>query len=212
MDVYTQSPESEVAQHNLGSNLEVRAYLRRFRRGDNTAFGELIDSLRPNLRRSARAITHNPSDVEDAIQDAALRAYVRLGQLRSDARFAAWIRRIAVNEARQQRRLAFNRLTSPFDILPERTELVDPQQLAVETLIRDENRRAIRIAVCQVEKQFRQVLILHYWKRAEVREISRRLGISEANVKTRLHRARKQVLTILRTDHGFAGINGQSAA
>jgi RNA polymerase sigma factor (sigma-70 family) len=211
MDVHTQLLKPNGVRR-LDGNLDSRKYLRRFRRGENTAFGELIDSLRPKLRGSARAITRNPDEVEDAIQNAALRAYLRLGQLRSDSRFAPWIMRITVNEARQYRRLAFNRLTSPFDTLPAQTEFVDPHQLPLETLIREENRRAIRSAIGRLEPQFRQVLVLHYWKQAEVREISRRLGISETNVKTRLYRARKRVLSILRTNRDFAGINSHTEA
>lgn len=93
-----------------------RKYIRRFRRGESTAFVELIDSLKPKMREAARAITRNPDDTDDVIQSAIVKAYSHFGQLRSDDKVAHWLMRITVNEARQNRRLAYNRLSSIFNI------------------------------------------------------------------------------------------------
>jgi RNA polymerase sigma-70 factor (ECF subfamily) len=113
---------------------------------------------------------------------------------------------ITVNEARQHRRLAYNRLSSSFDSTPAQTQLVDPHHLALESLVREEGRRIVRRAIRRLEPHFRQVLILHYWKQAQVRDMSRVLGISETNVKTRLYRARQRVLTLLKSTREFDSI------
>jgi RNA polymerase sigma-70 factor, ECF subfamily len=185
-----------------------RKYIRRFRRGESTAFVELIDSLKPKMRGAARAITRNPDDTDDVIQSAIVKAYSHFGQLRSNDKVAHWLMRITVNEARLHRRLAYNRLSSSFDSAPLQTQLMDPHHLALESLIREEGRRIVRKVIRRLEPHFRQVLILHYWKQAQVRDMSRVLGISESNVKTRLYRARQRVLTLLNSTREFDSIKG----
>lgn len=189
-----------------------RKYVRRFRRAEPTTFVKLVDSLKPKMRGAARAITRNPDATDDVIQSAILKAYSHFGQLRSDDKVAHWLMRITVNEARQHRRLAYNRLSSPLDSTPVETQLVDPRHLPLERLVREESRRAVRRAIQRLEPQFRQVLLLHYWKQAQVRDMARTLGISETNVKVRLYRARQRVLTLLNRTREFDRIKRNSDA
>lgn len=197
-----QDPATRVNSRN-GGTLDSREFMRRFRKGEPSAFAELIDSLTPKLRSVARAITRNPDDAEDVIQNAIVQALARLRQLRSDDKFPSWLMRITVNEARRYRRLAFNRLSSPLDAA-RGTKLVDSHCLPIEHLVRDESRRAVRRALRQVDPKFRQVLLMYYWRQTAVPEMSRVLGLSENNIKTRLCRARKQVLRALKR-RGLAG-------
>lgn len=186
-------------------SLDNRSYIRRFRKGEQAALAELVAAVTPRLRRVASAITRNTDDAEDVVQSAIVQAMVHFRQLRCDAKFSHWLMRITVNQARRHRRLAYNRLSSSLDSLP-RNDFEDGCQSAVETLLQEERGQAVRKAVREVEPEFRQVLVLHYWRQIAICEIARILGISETNVKTRLYRARKRVLSVLRRNEAMRAI------
>ena len=71
--------------------------LKKAREGDAGAFTALMQAQEQNLWRAARAILKNDADAADALQDTALRAWQRMGEVREDTSFKAWITRILVN-------------------------------------------------------------------------------------------------------------------
>jgi RNA polymerase sigma-70 factor, ECF subfamily len=203
-NVETQKLE-KTSRADVDYSLDSRRYIRRLRKGEKAALAELVAAVAPRLRRVASAITRNTDDAEDVVQSAIVQAMVHFRQLRCDAKFSHWLMRITVNEARRHRRLAYNRLSSSLDSLPLE-EFEDGCQSAVQTLLQEERGRAVRKAVREIEPQCRQVLVLHYWRQIAICEIARILGISETNVKTRLYRARKRVLSVLRRNEAMRTI------
>ena len=67
--------------------------------GDRDAFGVLVKAHYQFAFRIAFRITGDPSDAEEATQEAFLRAYTRLSTFRHDASFSTWVNRIAMNTA-----------------------------------------------------------------------------------------------------------------
>ncbi len=67
--------------------------------GDRNAFGVLVKAHYQFAFRIAFRITGDPSDAEEATQEAFLRAYTRLSTFRHDASFSTWVNRIAMNTA-----------------------------------------------------------------------------------------------------------------
>lgn len=72
------------------------AQLEKARLGDVAAFDALVTAHRPALLRVARRFVGDADDTEDVVQDALLRAYQRIGQLRSLSRLAGWLKKIVV--------------------------------------------------------------------------------------------------------------------
>src|SRR4249919_2820953 len=69
------------------------------KKGDVSAFEELVKRYDRNVFRIAQHITQNREDAEDVVQDAFLKAYEKLNQFQGNSKFYTWLVRIAVNES-----------------------------------------------------------------------------------------------------------------
>src|SRR5947209_20331004 len=69
------------------------------KKGDVSAFEELVKRYDRNVFRIAQHITQNREDAEDVVQDAFLKAYSKLERVQGQSKFYTWLVRIAVNEA-----------------------------------------------------------------------------------------------------------------
>src|SRR6516162_4975039 len=69
------------------------------KRGEVSAFEELVTRYERKIFRLTRNITGNLQDAEDAMQEAFLKSYEHLSTFKGDSRFYTWLVRIAVNEA-----------------------------------------------------------------------------------------------------------------
>src|SRR5215475_4256238 len=69
------------------------------KKGDTTAFEELVSRYEKKIFRVTMNITRNEQDAEDSMQDAFLKAYSHLKDFSGDSRFYTWLVRIAANEA-----------------------------------------------------------------------------------------------------------------
>lgn len=90
-----------------GRPLEERELVRRARRGDERAFAELVRMHQEIAFRVAYLISGD--EAEDAVQEAALKAWRALRRFRPGAPFRPWLLRIVANEARNRRRSAGRR-------------------------------------------------------------------------------------------------------
>ncbi len=74
------------------------------RGGDRTAFGRLIEDHLPAARRVALAAVGQPSDADEAVQEASVAAWKRLDALQDPAAFRGWFMRIVWRKALDRRR------------------------------------------------------------------------------------------------------------
>src|ERR1700758_2952208 len=104
--------------------------VRRAKRGDDSAFEELVRKYDRNVFRIAQHITQNREDAEDVVQDAFLKAFQNLGQFQGQSKFYTWLVRIAVNEAlmRLRRRRPERMVSLDEDVKTEEDSL--PREVA----------------------------------------------------------------------------------
>lgn len=84
--------------------------IQRIRGGETDLFQELIHPYLRPVFALVRSNRHRSRDAEDTVQEAVLRAFSNLNQLRSRHPFRAWLYQIAINEARMLRRRNARRL------------------------------------------------------------------------------------------------------
>lgn len=152
------------------------------------------------LRVAARIV--GDGDAADVAQDAFLRAFHRLDRFRGDAPFRSWLLRIAHNSALD---MLARRRERPLDLQPE--EELDSLVLAGEAsrtpadrLEDSERRERLLTKLRSLSEQHRVVLVLRDLEGLSYDEIA---GITDAplgSVKGRLHRARKELIEILRAN------------
>lgn len=161
--------------------------------GEAHAFERLMRQHNRRLFRVARSILRDDAEAEDAVQEGYIKAHRAIAGFRGEASLSTWLTRIVVNQALAQRRRP-GRTDSPgsADDMPERD--VDSVPETPETLaMRDELRRLIERAVDGLPEAHRSVFMLRAVEGLSVEETSASLGISPANTKVRLLRARARL-------------------
>lgn len=150
-------------------------------------FVQEVHACEPAMYRLAMSIVGNDCDAADAAQETILIAYQKLDTLRRRDRFKPWLLRILTNQC--------------YDILRQRRRFVESDALPEPETPGPEDRAGdVWEAVCDLSEQMRSVVVLYYYEGFSGREIAAILKISEANVKTRLSRARKRLREMLEGD------------
>jgi RNA polymerase sigma-70 factor (ECF subfamily) len=162
--------------------------VRRVLAGEVELFEVLVRRHDARVYRTARAILRDEAEAEDAMQASWLHAYQHLREFAGAATFSTWLVRIAVNEAlgrlRRSRRAPLADLDEEGPIMDSNTELPDERAAA---------REAVRVLECAVDAlppAYRTVFVLREVEQLSTRVAAQALGIGEAAVKVRLHRAR----------------------
>jgi len=106
------------------------------KKGDDSAFEELVRRYDRNVFRIAQHITQNREDAEDVVQEAFLKAYSNLAKFQEQSKFYTWLVRIAVNEALMKlRRKKPERTVGVLNELPHFVLLLVPFHHAWENRI-----------------------------------------------------------------------------
>src|ERR1700677_419089 len=173
--------------------------------GSPAAFADLYSTYSRRLFQTIFSITKNPQDAEEALQETFLRAYLAIKNFEGKSQIYTWLTRIAVNTALMVLRKQRVRPEVLFDPQPDdrcgtitfevRDPAPNPEELCVQHQFQLKTLRAIRRLRPHLREPIR-MRITHGWS---TREISRALNISEAAVKSRISRARRQLANSLVT-------------
>jgi RNA polymerase sigma-70 factor (ECF subfamily) len=192
------------------NDAEVRL-IERIVAGETALFSELIHPYLRSLYGSAYAVLRDAADAEEVAQEATLKAFTHLEDLRAGVTFKAWLFQIVLNEARMRLRKYRKHLHETIeddaseDERGASHELRDQRELPSELLERKETRRAITEALGTLSETYREVFLLRDIQNLSVAETARALRITQDAVKTRLKRARAQMRDKLQLmDSGIA--------
>ena len=141
--------------------------------------------------RTARLILRNPSDAEEAVQDAFLRAWRFRTSVRDDEGVRPWLYRVLVNACYSKlRRESKHRAT----VGPERLEAVASTGPSPEVAAgRSDVARTVREALAALPDGLRIPVVLRYYSGLSEKEIARAIGRETGTVKSRLHEARRRL-------------------
>ena len=175
------------------------ALLERAKTGDREALAGLYTATELEIYRTVHAILKDEELCRDVQQEAYLRAFSRLEELRDPAAFLPWLRQIAVNEARMQLRRKRPLLFSELSVEPDAGEPELPDLRAEASpelsLERKENARLVREILDGLPEGQRLLLGMFYYEQIPIKEIAADTGLSEGTVKAQLFRGRKRVET-----------------
>jgi RNA polymerase sigma-70 factor, ECF subfamily len=164
--------------------------------GETDLFHDLIRPYERTVYVMVLSVLQNGADAEDAAQETFLKAFRNLSQFRAESKFSTWLISIALNEARRRLRVRKAHGTETLDAEPGEEGNVSPallrdwREVPLETLERQEVWRILQQAVMTLPEIYREVFLLRDVEELSVRESATTVGISEAAVKVRLHRAR----------------------
>jgi RNA polymerase sigma-70 factor, ECF subfamily len=150
----------------------------------DAAFAETLERLQPILTSRARAIVGNRSDAEDAVQEAAFRAWRGRDRLRVGADPAPWLKTIVTRTALDLTRRRARRSGLPI----EEHAAFGPS--AEESLVRAEFLTTVGSAAEHLPPDSRRVFMLHDLAGFSSHEIAHLDNLPYNTVRTRLRRAR----------------------
>jgi len=176
-------------------------------------FAALVRANAASLRRTCRRLLQDEAEADDAVQESLLSAFAHRHTFRGDARLSTWVHRIAVNVClmRLRRRIALAPAIESDDcdaalgsLLPRyrddghRTEVLPAWTASVDELAaRRELCERVRQLVQSLPEPHRTVLVLRDLEELSTEETAELLGVRINAVKTRLHRARQALRTML---------------
>ena len=161
--------------------------------GSLQAFKQLIENHKNHVFHLCLKILKNQEESEEVAQDVFIKIYKALKKFRGDSKFSTWLYRITYNECLVRLRKNRKRLLqTELDEEVLDLEFIEQKFQQVEI---DERNRIIDRSLNVLDEINRTIILLYYYHENSVEEISKIVGLSETNIKTRLFRARKQLLS-----------------
>ena len=152
---------------------------------DKDEFARRAREAAQSLYRVACAYLASPSDRDDAVQEALLRAWEKRRTLREEQYFKTWLTRILIRVCVDMQRRKKRVIVS--DALPEQAAPAPPDPM-------------LREAIEQLDPALRAAVVLYYLEGYDIRETASLLRVPQGTVKSRLSRARRQLKNLLKED------------
>lgn len=178
---------------------EDRQLVHRARQGDFAAFEELVAKYERRLYRVALRIVGQTQDAEEVVQQTFLSVVEHLAEFREEATFYTWLMRIGTNHAlallrrrkiRQTVPLREDRSSDSYADLPHPEYIAQWQETPEEIASRREIQTLLEEALGELDEKYRAVFVLRDIEGLSTQETAEALGLTAANVKVRLLRAR----------------------
>ena len=186
------------------ASLDDRALVELVRSGKREAFRHIMQRCNQRLFRVARAVIGEDSEAEDVLQESYMRAYHKLDSFRGDSSLSTWLTTIVLNEARGRLRKRHPTVgLEQIDAMPADSHQVVPfpskfgSEDPAASAARAEIRHLLENAIDKLPPDFRIVYMLREVEECSVEETANQLGIKTQTVKTRLHRARRLLRSML---------------
>lgn len=157
--------------------------------GDITSYEHLVISFQASAFSQAFSVIGDSHLAEDAVQDAFVDAYQKLGTLRTPEAFASWFHKIVFTACSRITR----RKTIPTSSLEEAERIADTSENPAERLEREQREQTVHLAIQALPDSLRTVTALYYIGEISQHGIADYLGLTEATVKKRLFDARKKM-------------------
>ncbi len=167
--------------------------------GDRDAMERLLMRAQEVAYRFSLLVCGHPQDAEDVMQDALLKTYRYVSRIKEPEAFRTWLYTTVRNACHMKRRRRVgepSHLTSieqgassgdgeagPVDV---EGHARPADQIMIDTWVSGRLRHALKA----LPASYRMIVVLREMEGLSTREVAKVAGISEANVKTRLHRAR----------------------
>lgn len=180
----------------------------RAKKGDQSAFEQLVRDNEKRIYNLALRMAGNPEDALDLSQEAFLNAWKGLNSFKGDSAFSTWLYRLASNACLDFLRSKKRRQDTTASTLSLDDEETPPppadDSVRPDTqLERKERRLALHRALDALPPHHRQILVMRELSGLSYQEISSILALDLGTVKSRLTRARLALKKILSEDGNF---------
>ncbi|HTV54456.1 MAG TPA: sigma-70 family RNA polymerase sigma factor [Terriglobia bacterium] len=167
---------------------------------DHEMLGRQLTSYTAQLYRIAFRVLRSHEEAEDAVQDGLLSAIKNLKSFQGRSQFSTWLTRVVLNAALMRLRSVRARPVSSIDKevagesgLPLAAQIADPRADPEQMYAREEQLQMVKQTLAHLPASYRTALWLRDVEGMTTIEAAEALRVSEATLKSRLHRARVAV-------------------
>ncbi|GAA0374652.1 RNA polymerase sigma factor [Bacillus horti] len=172
---------------------EIVSKVKQAQKGNKEAFCWLIKHYEQTLYRIAKSYLKSDADCADVIQETILMAYQNLKSLRQPEYFYTWLVRIEINEC--HRSLKQKKKIIPVQTLKDKPHIDNYEQLELQEILE------------QLDEDLRIIVTLYYQEDCSIKEIAEMLDIPIGTVKSRLFRARTQLIKVMNKSNARCASN-----
>jgi RNA polymerase sigma factor (sigma-70 family) len=175
------------------ANNEDSTLIKEILSGEKRKYELLMRKYNQRLYRVGKAILWKEEEIEDAMQEAYIKAYQQLSAFEGRSALSTWLTRIMINECLMRKRQLLRRET-PGEYSEEKvnqiaTDMINPEKKVVNK----ELKTLLEKAISQLPEKYRLVFVMREIENMNVAETTQVLDISETNVKARLSRAKEML-------------------
>jgi RNA polymerase sigma-70 factor, ECF subfamily len=175
------------------------------RAADSSACEEFVRRYGSQMHAVARRFLRSEEDCADAVQEAFLSALRAIDKFEGNSKLGTWLHRIIVNACLMKLRTSTRASETSIDGLLPRFDESGHHVQSIrrwknapdEQLLRDETRSLVRRCIDKLPDDYRTVLLLRDFEELSTEETAEILGTNRGTVKTRLHRARQALRSLL---------------
>jgi RNA polymerase sigma-70 factor (ECF subfamily) len=173
-------------------------YIQKVIQGDVNAFAYLVDTYKNLVFTLALKMTKNREEAEEVCQDTFIKAYQNLSKFQGESKFSTWLYTIAYNASLDaiKKNKKHNNTLEINEINYHKIASFDA---ALQQLEQKERAKIMDNCLLKLPQDERSIIWMFYYEELSLKEICEITFLSEANVKVKLHRARKRLLTIVET-------------
>jgi RNA polymerase sigma factor (sigma-70 family) len=179
------------------SQMDDAEVVKRVVAGEKALFEILMRRYNQTVFRIVRSYLRNDIEVQDIMQNTYLKAFDKLYQFQGLSSFSTWLIRIAINEAllrikdiKKDNVIFLHPDRQSHEILPI-NQIPDQQMNPEKAIIRQEAGQLLEQAIDNLPEKYRIIYMLKEVEGLDNAAVGQSLGISESNIKVRLHRAKK---------------------
>jgi len=178
--------------------------VRRFKEGDREAYSELVRRYQDRVYTMCLRWMKDPNIAEEVAQDVFLALFRALDRFRGDAQLSTWIYRVVINHCKNRRLYRQRRHATKHEPLEgERQDDMPDRQIPSEgpgtdaLIHRTEAQELVHEALARLDEEQREIILLRDVQDLSYDQIGEILDLPRGTVKSRLHRARAQLASVL---------------
>ena len=172
-------------------------YIEKILKGDVNAFSFLVDNYKNMVFSLAFKMTKSREEAEEVSQDTFIKAYKNLSKFKGDSKFSTWLYRIAYHTSLDAIKRN-KKTTNTIDINEVTFNQIKAVEHILEGIERKERAELMEVCLQKMADEERSIIWMFYYDELSLKEIIEVTGLQEANIKVKLHRARKKLLTIVK--------------
>lgn len=179
---------------NMHANTEAHC-IEQIRKGDHGAFSWIVDKYKDMVYTLCIRMLSSEEDAQEAAQDVFVKIYKSINSFKGNAKFSTWIYRITYNQCISVIRKKV-KMIDLVDELPT-IEIDDSSLDGIDELQQEERALFVKLALDALPETDAFILTLFYYEELSLEEICEVTGLTNNNVRIKLHRARKKMYVVL---------------